>query len=227
MEAVRPKRKVRIRILPVLGYIVVVLGLAWFFELQDTTTFIFVRHAETEGAPGDPDPPLSARGRQRAELLADFLADVDVVRSVDAIYATTARRTQQTAAPLAKRLNYTLNIDDPYLVERFGRRLLRDRRGKITLIVIDADAIAPMIDELHGSKRLPAFGPADFGEIYFVTVPYYGRVKTYRFHYGDPPSEASLSEGAATTFSAAPASPETPPSVPAAQLSPPAAPPAP
>jgi hypothetical protein len=84
-----------------------------------------------------------------------------------------------------------------------------------------------MIDELHGSKRLPAFGPADFGEIYFVTVPYYGRVKTYRFHYGDPPSEASLSEGAATTFSAAPASPETPPSVPAAQLSPPAAPPAP
>jgi hypothetical protein len=150
------------------------------------------------------------------------------VQSVDAIYATTSRRTQQTAAPLAERLKYTLNIDDPYRVERFGRRLLRDRRGKITLIVIDADAIAPMIDELHGSKRLPAFGPADFGEIYFVTVPYYGKVKTYRLHYGDPLPEAGVSEGAATTSSAAPALSETgPASVPAAQLSPPAAQPVP
>jgi broad specificity phosphatase PhoE len=209
MAAVRPKRKVRIRILPVIGYIVVVLGLSWFFEQQVTTTVVFVRHGETEAAAGD-DPPLSARGLQRAALLADFLADIDVVQSVDAIYATTARRTQETATPLATRLSLKLNIDDPSLVERFMRRIMRDRRGKITLIVTDGDAIAPLIDELHGSKRLPAFGPADFGELFVVTVPYYGKVKTLRFHYGDPPSEATLSESAAK-FSEPPPAPSPAP----------------
>ena len=67
---------------------------------------------------------------------------------------------------------------------------MRDRRGKITLVVTDGDAIAPLIDELHGSKRLPAFGPTDFGELYIVTIPYYGKVKTLRFHYGDSSAEA-------------------------------------
>src|SRR5215210_95691 len=124
MEAVRPKRKTRIRILPVIGYVIVVLGLAWFFELQETTTVIFVRHAETEGAANDADPGLSDRGRQRAELLADFLAHIDVVKGVDAIYATTSRRTQETAQPLAAQLGYKLNIDDPKLVERFARRIM-------------------------------------------------------------------------------------------------------
>ena len=87
-----------------IGYIVVVLGLAWFFEEQPTTTIIFVRHAETDSGGRRRGPGLSARGRQRAELLADFLADIDVVASVDAIYATTSRRTQETATPLASRL---------------------------------------------------------------------------------------------------------------------------
>jgi len=199
MVAVRPKRKSRIRLVPVIGYIILVLGLAWLFEEQPTTTIIFVRHAETDAAAGDADPGLSAIGRQRAERLADFVADIDVIASVNAIYATTSRRTQETATPLATRLELKLNIDDPYLVERFIRRVMRDRRGRITLVVTDADAIAPLIDELHGSKRLPAFGPTDFDELYVVTIPYYGKVKTLRFHYGDASPQRIVSDGAATT----------------------------
>src|SRR5215470_8966835 len=103
--AVRPRRKSRIRILPIVGYVILVLGIAWFFQQQATTTIVFVRHADVDPAiPLATDPPLTEHGRQRAELLADFLANVDVVSSVDAIYATTAKRTQQTAAPLAGRL---------------------------------------------------------------------------------------------------------------------------
>ena len=41
-----------------------------------------------------------------------------------------------------------------------------------------------MIDELHGSKRLPPFDPNDFDELYIVTSPWYGKVKTLRLHYG-------------------------------------------
>jgi hypothetical protein len=201
--AVRPTRKIRIRIVPVIGFVLVALGLAWFFEQQATTTIIFVRHAETDGPiSAGADPPLSLRGRQRAELLARFLSDVDVVASVDAIYATSALRTQQTAAPLIERLGQTLNIEHPELAERFMHRVQRDRKGEITLVIVDGDAIAPLIAELHGSKRIPAFGPDDYGEMFVVTIPYYGKVKTLRFHYGDPLPESPAHDGASSaTFS--------------------------
>ena len=195
--AVRPRRKSRIRILPIVGYIFVVLAVAWFFQQQRTTTIIFVRHADVDAsAPLNDDTPLNARGRQRAELLADFLEDVNIGSGVDAIYATVARRTQETAQPLATRLGQKLNIDDPYNVERLVRRIYRDRRGKITLIVADADAIPPLIAELHGAHPLPAFGPADYSEIYVVTVPYYGKVKTLRFRFDEPPDESAVETNA-------------------------------
>ena len=208
--AVRPRRKSRIRILPIVGYILVVLAVAWFFQQQRTTTIIFVRHADVDAsAPLNDDTPLNARGRQRAELLADFLADVNVGSSVDAIYATVAKRTQETAQPLASRLGQKLNIDDPYNVERLVRRIFRDRRGKITLIVADADAIPPLIAELHGTHPLPEFGSGDYSEIYVVTVPYYGKVKTLRFHFDEPPEDAAaepnaVSDSTKTSFSAPP-----------------------
>ncbi len=197
--AIRPRRKSRIRILPIVGYILVVLAVAWFFQQQATTTVIFVRHADVDAsAPLDNDTPLNVRGRQRAELLADFLADVNIGSSVDAIYATVARRTQETAQPLATRLGQKLNIDDPYNFERLARRIFRDRRGKITLIVADADAIPPLIAELHGKHPLPEFGPMDYSEIYVVTVPYYGKVKTLRFRFDEPPDEAAVETSAAS-----------------------------
>jgi 2,3-bisphosphoglycerate-dependent phosphoglycerate mutase len=197
--AVRPRRKSRIRILPIIGYILVVLAAAWFFQQQATTTIIFVRHADVDASvPLDSDPSLNARGRQRAELLADFLADVNVGSGVDAIYATSAKRTQETAAPLAMRLGQKLNIDDPYQVERLVRRIFRDRKGKITLIVADADAIPPLIAELHGKHPLPAFGPGDYSEIYVVTAPYYGKVKTLRFRFDEPPEESASTETSAS-----------------------------
>jgi len=49
---------------------------------------------------------------------------------------------------------------------------------------------------LHGSKRLPAFGPNDFGELYVVTIPWYGKVKTLRLHYGDEVPAQPLSSSA-------------------------------
>jgi len=205
MVAVRPRRKSRIRILPIVGYILLVLGIAWFLQQQATTTIIFARHADVDPAmPLADDPPLTERGRRRAELLADFLADVDVVSSVDAIYATTAQRTQQTAAPLAARLGQRLNIDDPYKVDRLIRRLFRDRKGRITLVVADADVIPALIADLHGKNPLPAFGPDDLSDLYVVTVPYYGKVKTLRFRYAEPPPEPSLGDDVTKTSLSAP-----------------------
>jgi broad specificity phosphatase PhoE len=196
------RRRRRLRLLPIIGYTIVALGLAYFLGERPSTTVIFVRHADTDVSmqATDTDPPLNPRGRQRAELLAEFLADVDVVASVNAIYASDKRRTQETAAPLARRLGLDVQIADHTDTEDFMDDVLSKHSGQIVLIVSHSNTIAPLIDELHGSKNLPAFGPNDFGELYVVTIPRpLGKVKTLRFHYGEPPSTA-LTEGATSSF---------------------------
>jgi broad specificity phosphatase PhoE len=64
------------------------------------STIFIVRHAEKAASGGD-DPDLSEAGRARAEALANMLKDA----GISAIYMTEFKRTQQTAAPLAKMLH--------------------------------------------------------------------------------------------------------------------------
>ena len=69
-----------------------------------------IRHAERADAakgvalPKGADPDLSDSGRTRAQSLADALKDAHIT----AIFATEFKRTQQTAAPLAKALGLTV-----------------------------------------------------------------------------------------------------------------------
>ena len=65
------RRRRRLRLIPIIGYTIVALALGYFLGERPSTTVIFVRHAETDVsmADADSDPPLNARGRQRAELL--------------------------------------------------------------------------------------------------------------------------------------------------------------
>ncbi len=66
-------------------------------DANDASNFIVVRHAEKvldESA----DPALTAAGETRAQAIAGWLADSDVV----AVYSTDTRRTRQTATPTAQ-----------------------------------------------------------------------------------------------------------------------------
>jgi 2,3-bisphosphoglycerate-dependent phosphoglycerate mutase len=80
------------------------------------TDLLLVRHGASaqyvEGNPfalvdGHGDPPLSADGAAQAELVSARLATL----GADAIYVSTLRRTQQTAAPLAARLGLAVRVD--------------------------------------------------------------------------------------------------------------------
>jgi len=76
-------------------------GLALSSSFSQSTVFI-VRHAEK--IDDSKDAELSEAGRARAEVLANMLRD----SKIDAIYTTEFKRTQQTAAPLAKALGLTV-----------------------------------------------------------------------------------------------------------------------
>ncbi|HVJ31403.1 MAG TPA: phosphoglycerate mutase family protein [Gammaproteobacteria bacterium] len=184
------RRRRRLRLIPIIGYTIVALAAGYFLGERQSTTVIFVRHADTDTAMAGPDdnPPLNERGRQRAELLADFLQKVDVTGSVNAIYASDKRRTQETAAPLAQRLNIRVEIDDHLDTKGFMDRMKRHHGGDIVLIVSHSNTIQPLIDELHGSKNLKPFAADEFNRLYVVTIPRpLGKVKTLEFTYPEPP----------------------------------------
>jgi probable phosphoglycerate mutase len=82
---------------------------------EGATDILLVRHGESaparEDAPaptvdGHSDPALDPVGEEQAQLLAERLAGEDIA----AIYVTTLRRTQQTAAPLADKLGLTPTV---------------------------------------------------------------------------------------------------------------------
>ena len=185
------RRRFRRRLAAVLGYVLIVIGFAWYLESRLPTTILFVRHAEVTRTPGDNDPPLNAAGRARAEALADFVGNVDVLSGVDAIYASEFRRTQETAAAVARRHDLEVEIANHAEIEDFMAEVQREHRGEIVLIVSHSNLIGPLIAELHGHQSVPEIAEDEFDNFYIVTIPLYGKVKTLRLHYGGYDGAAS------------------------------------
>ena len=113
-----------------------------------------------------------------------ILYGTDVIASVDEIYVDETVRTIQTAEPLASRLDISPISRNPYEVDDFMREILSQHKGKIILVVTHSDIISDLIVELHGSKNIPIIERDEFDNIYVVIIPWFGKVKTLRLHYG-------------------------------------------
>jgi broad specificity phosphatase PhoE len=199
----RRNRRRRRRQLAVLWFLLIAFGLAWFFENQATTTVIFVRFADPAKDPAA-NPGLSEAGKVRAEELARVLSDTDVVAGVDAIIATQYRHAQETGDPLARRLHLSVQTADVNDIGGLRKHILKDYKGKIVLVITHPEQLDLLIRELHGSKKLPPMAADEFDNLYIVSIPWYGKVKTLRLKYGAPyvapepvPSEPSAPAPAA------------------------------
>ena len=129
-----------------------------------------VRHAERADTAGGAapimaaDPSLSEAGRMRAESLAGMLKDAQVT----AIYVTEYKRTQETAAPLAKRLGLQPTVipakDTPGLVAK-----LRAASGNV-LVVGHSNSVPDVIEGL-GVAKVPAIADDEYDNLFIVTGP--------------------------------------------------------
>jgi broad specificity phosphatase PhoE len=182
----RRKRRRKRRLVAIAGFAVMSIGMAWFFESQATTTIIVTRYADKAELAGS-DPGLNPDGQRRARGLARVLKDVDVVAGVDAIYVAPNRRSRETTVPLSIRTDAPVKtIDDPTDVEALVREILVEYKGKIVLVVTEPDLMQPLIAEMQGSKKLPPIAPLEYDNLYIVTIPWFGKVKTLRLKYGYP-----------------------------------------
>jgi phosphohistidine phosphatase SixA len=184
--AKRRKRRLQRRVVTIIGFLLFSTGMAWFFESQATTTVIVSRYAD-RSVLTPVDPGLSPRGQLRAQELARVLGDVDVVAGIDAIFVAPTRRTQETSVPLAAKNGAPVHtVEYPEDVEALVLRILDEYKGKIVLVITEPEIMQPLIAEMHGSKKLPEFADYEYDNLFIVSIPWFGKVKTLRLRYGVP-----------------------------------------
>ena len=149
----------------------VVLSVVLSTATAQSTIFI-VRHAEKADATKDPD--LSEAGRARAEALAKMLQDANIT----AIYATEFKRTQQTAAPLAKALGITVTTlpaeNSAALIAK-----LRSSNGN-ALVVGHGNTIADLIKAFGISEPIN-IAENDYDNLFVVVLV--EKPQLIRLHY--------------------------------------------
>lgn len=182
MDPRRRRRRQR-RAGAVAAFMVLALGIAFFFESQATTTVILVRNADVASGLGD-DLGLSPVGEIRAEELSRVLADVDVIQGPDAILVGGGRALRETAEPLARHLNLPVQEVDTSSLTRLAKRIIKDYKGQIVVLVAQPANIPVLITRFQGSKKVPELADGEYDNLYIVSIPWYGKVKTLRLRYG-------------------------------------------
>lgn len=113
---------------------------------------LLVRHADR--LDDSADSPLSQAGHERAERLASLLKDTGIT----AIYTTTARRTIETAAPLARALGITPVAVSREKTEEMLDRLPRHGGDEIVLIVAHSGSLRGAESGMSIPRLLERFG---------------------------------------------------------------------
>ncbi len=126
------------------------------------STIFVVRHAEKAKSNGN-DPDLSEAGRARAESLAKILKDANIT----AIYATEFKRTQQTAAPVAKAFGIELTIVPAKDTATLSAKL-RDLHGN-ALVVGHGNTIPDLIKAL-GVETPVNIAETDYDNLFVVVL---------------------------------------------------------
>lgn len=120
---------------------------------QNAKTVFLVRHAEKTSEAKD--ALLSDLGQKRASCLAGVLADA----GVESILTSDVRRTQQTAQPLAERLQKQLTILPAADIGKFVAKI-QQAPGN-TLVVGHSNTLPKIIQQLTGSEVRIADGEYD------------------------------------------------------------------
>ena len=144
----------------------------------DASDFIIVRHAE-KVPDGSKDPALTAAGQARAQAIADWLADSDVI----AVYSTDTLRTRQTAASTAQSHGLSIALyDGKQPAEAFAAQLRRTHPTGGTVLVVGHSNTAPSIaaalcgcevepmTEAEYDRRMTVHIEAD-GDVTLLTAP--------------------------------------------------------
>jgi len=144
---------------------------------QQARTVILVRHAERAGGTS-PEVGISEAGRCRAEVLAGMLADAGVRQ----IFTSEVGRTQQTAAPLARKLNLTPEVVPAKDVEALVAKLRSGPAGGTVLVVGHSNTVPDIIERL-GAGAVAPIADSEYDRLFVVTFSGPREVTVVTLHY--------------------------------------------
>jgi phosphohistidine phosphatase SixA len=142
---------------------------------QNVHTIFLVRHAEK--ASGAPDAGLSPQGQKRAECLATMLKDAGIKH----IYVTDAKRTQETAAPLAKDLKITPTVIPAKDPNSMIRDMTYSSAGNI--LAVGHSNTLPFILARMKAGTIPPIGEDEYDRMYVLTVTESATASMAELHY--------------------------------------------
>src|SRR5262249_9437794 len=100
-----------------------------------------------------------------------------------AVYVTNARRSQQTAAPLAARLGVRPSVlPATTSADSVASQVLREHRGGRALIVAHSNTVPEIVKALSG-EDVPPIADDEYANVSVVRVPTFGRANVLRLKY--------------------------------------------
>ena len=127
-------------------------------------TIYVVRHAE-KADDGTNDPPLTAQGRQRADLLAEILGD----KGIDRIYSSDYKRTRQTATPLSRNTKIAIASYNPRNLEELFSQL-EGLSGESILVVGHSNSTPSLANLILGEEQYAKFDESDYNNLIQITI---------------------------------------------------------
>ncbi|MGZ4899409.1 MAG: phosphoglycerate mutase family protein [Candidatus Angelobacter sp.] len=150
---------------------------------QGTRTIFLVRHAEAASAA--PDAALSPAGEKMADCLGKMLKEAGIKQ----IFVTDAKRTQQTAAPLAHTLKLTPTVVPAKDPNTLIRDLLYSGGGNI-LVVGHSDTV-PFVLARIKAGTVPPIGENEYDRLFVTTIIEGGATEASTLRYCNYKAEPS------------------------------------
>ena len=123
-------------------------------------SYYVMRHLQKASAT-DPDPSLSAEGKDNAERLHALVE----ANPPSAIYASPTRRAMETAAPLAARLGLATKAYDPRDTTGLAARVQAETGS---VLIVGHSNTVPGIVEALGGMRPAELTEEDYGDVWIV-----------------------------------------------------------
>ncbi len=134
-------------------------------NLEETTTYYFIRHAEKDKTnKSNTDPKLIKKGEKRAQKWAEYFKDI----KFDAVYSTNYIRTRQTALPTAKQNNLDITIYSPTTLDY--KSFLKTTKGKTVLVVGHSNSTPYFVNGILGEDKYQAIDESVNSKLFIVTI---------------------------------------------------------
>ena len=130
---------------------------------RNITKVIIVRHAE-KADDGTKDPPLTAAGKERASKLNQILVDF----TIDAVYATPFKRTQETLAVIAESRKLAVKTYQANDVN-FTKDVLQENLGKTIVVAGHSNSSPAVVNKLIGQEKYMALDESVYTKLWVLT----------------------------------------------------------